>query len=106
LGAALPVVAVGAAALGPTPPQARAAAAGVGGGPALLLSPLGLVTISPVGSTSARSGEQEAKLARLSRQIALADTEARLAVRSPASRTRSTDVPSPESAAPGPGRRG
>jgi small membrane protein len=104
--AALTIVAGVVAVLVPDTLQVLADAVGVGRGTDLLLYMLGIVTIYLVGSTSARFREQEAKLARLSRQVALADTEARLAVRSPASRTRSTDVPSPESAAPGPGRCG
>jgi hypothetical protein len=103
--AALTVVAGVVAVLVPDILQALADAVGVGRGTDLLLYVLGIVTIYLVGSTSARFREQEAKLARLSRQVALADTEARLAVRSPASRTRSTDVPSPGSAAPPPGQR-
>jgi small membrane protein len=104
--AALTIVAGVVAVLVPETLQALADAVGVGRGTDLLLYTLGIVTIYLVGSTSARFREQEAKLARLSRQVALADAEARLALRSPASRTRSTDVPSPESAAPGPGRCG
>ncbi len=103
--AALTVVAGVVAVLVPDTLQALADFVGVGRGTDLLLYTLGIVTIYLVGSTSARFREQEAKLARLSRQVALADTEARLAVRSPTARTRATDVPSPESAAPGPGRR-
>ncbi|MGY2084938.1 DUF2304 family protein [Blastococcus sp. SYSU DS0539] len=51
---------------------------GVTRGTDLLLYVLALVVIYLVGSTSVRFREQEARLMRLSRQVALAETEARM----------------------------
>ena len=61
--------------------QALADFVGVGRGTDLLLYLLGLVIIYLVGSTSVRFREQEARLVRLSRQAALAETEVRLVAR-------------------------
>jgi hypothetical protein len=52
---------------------------GVTRGTDLLLYLLALVIIYLVGSTSVRFREQESRLVRLSRQVALAEAEARLA---------------------------
>jgi hypothetical protein len=52
---------------------------GVGRGTDLLLYVLGIVIIYLVGSTSARFREQEDRLVRLAREVALAEAEARLA---------------------------
>ena len=54
---------------------------GVDRGTDLLLYLLALVIIYLVGSTSVRFREQEARLVRLSREVALAETEARLLAR-------------------------
>lgn len=53
---------------------------GVTRGTDLLLYVLALVLIYLVGSTSVRFREQEARLVRLSRQVALAETEARMSL--------------------------
>ena len=52
---------------------------GVGRGTDLLLYVLGVVIIYLVGSTSVRFREQEGRLVRLAREVALSETEARLA---------------------------
>jgi hypothetical protein len=58
--------------------QAFADFVGVDRGTDLLLYVLAIVIMYFVGSTSARFREQEARLVRLSRELALAETEARL----------------------------
>jgi hypothetical protein len=58
--------------------QYAADAVGVTRGTDLLLYCLALVIIYLVGSTSVRFREQEARLVRLSRQVALAEAEARI----------------------------
>ncbi|TFV53608.1 DUF2304 domain-containing protein [Blastococcus sp. TF02A-35] len=60
--------------------QWAADAVGVTRGTDLLLYVLALVIIYLVGSTSVRFREQEARLVRLSRQVALAETEARMSL--------------------------
>jgi hypothetical protein len=67
------------AVLFPMSVQAVADAIGVTRGTDLLLYALALVIIYLVGSTSVRFREQESRLVRLSRQVALAEAEARLA---------------------------
>jgi small membrane protein len=62
----------------PNATQWAADAVGVTRGTDLLLYVLALVLIYLVGSTSVRFREQEARLVRLSRQLALAETEARI----------------------------
>jgi small membrane protein len=71
------------AVLFPSVMQALADAVGVTRGTDLLLYGLALVIIYLVGSTSVRFREQETRLVRLARQVALAETEARLASSSP-----------------------
>jgi small membrane protein len=58
--------------------QALADFVGVNRGTDLLLYMLAVVIIYLVGSTSVRFREQEARLVRLSREVALTETEARL----------------------------
>lgn len=58
--------------------QWAADAVGVTRGTDLLLYGLALVVIYLVGSTGVRFREQEARLVQLSRQVALAETEARI----------------------------
>ena len=77
--AALTVVAGVVAVLFPDLLQAVADVVGVTRGTDLLLYGLALVIIYLVGSTSVRFREQEARLVRLARQVALAEAEARLA---------------------------
>lgn len=77
--AALTVVAGVVAVLFPDLLQAVADAVGVTRGTDVMLYGLALVIIYLVGSTSVRFREQEARLVRLSRQVALAEVEARLA---------------------------
>ena len=66
------------AVLFPGATQWAADAVGVTRGTDLLLYTLALVVIYLVGSTGVRFREQEARLVRLSRQVALAETEARM----------------------------
>ncbi|WP_199588998.1 DUF2304 domain-containing protein [Blastococcus sp. TF02A-26] len=61
--------------------QELADVVGVDRGTDLLLYLLAIVVIYSVGSTSVRFREQEARLVRLARQVALAETEARLLAR-------------------------
>jgi len=65
--------------------QALADFVGVNRGTDLLLYMLAVVIIYLVGSTSVRFREQEARLVRLSREVALTETETRLLSRSKAS---------------------
>jgi hypothetical protein len=65
--------------------QALADVVGVDRGTDLLLYVLAVVIMYCVGSTSARFREQEARLVRLSREVALTETETRLLSRSKAS---------------------
>ena len=58
--------------------QALADLVGVDRGTDLLLYVLAVVILYLVGSTSVRFREQEARLVRLSREVALSETEARL----------------------------
>jgi hypothetical protein len=58
--------------------QAAADLVGVGRGTDLLLYVLGVVVMYFVGSTSARFREQEVRLVRLAREVALAECETRL----------------------------
>jgi hypothetical protein len=82
--AALTVVAGVVAVLFPGLLQALADFVGVTRGTDLMLYGLALVIIYLVGSTSVRFREQEARLVRLARQVALAEAEARIAAtRSP-----------------------
>jgi hypothetical protein len=82
--AAVTVVAGVVAVLFPSLLQALADFVGVTRGTDLLLYGLALVIIYLVGSTSVRFREQEARLVRLARQVALAEAEARVAAsRSP-----------------------
>jgi small membrane protein len=69
------------AVLFPNTLQALADLTGVTRGTDLLLYGLALVIIYLVGSTSVRFREQEARLVRLARQVALAEAEARVAER-------------------------
>jgi hypothetical protein len=78
--AALTVVAGVLAVLFPGLLQQLADWVGVTRGTDLMLYGLALVIIYLVGSTSVRFREQEARMVRLSRQVALAEAEARLAV--------------------------
>jgi hypothetical protein len=77
--AALTVVAGVVAVLFPDLLQSLAEFVGVTRGTDLMLYGLALVIIYLVGSTGVRFREQEARLVRLARQVALAETEARLA---------------------------
>jgi hypothetical protein len=77
--AVLTVVAGVVAVLFPDLLQDVADGVGVTRGTDLLLYGLALVIIYLVGSTSVRFREQEARLVRLARQVALAEAEARLA---------------------------
>jgi small membrane protein len=61
--------------------QALADFVGVDRGTDLLLYVLAIVIIYLVGSTSVRFREQETRLVRLSREVALAETETRLVTR-------------------------
>jgi hypothetical protein len=76
--AALTVVCGVVAVLVPESMQWLADRVGVDRGSDLLLYGLAMVIIYLVGSTSVRFREQEARLVRLSREVALADTRARL----------------------------
>jgi hypothetical protein len=77
--AALTMVAGAVAVMFPGLLQDAADAVGVTRGTDLLLYGLALVIIYLVGSTSVRFREQESRLVRLARQVALAETEARWA---------------------------
>jgi len=79
--AVLTVVAGVLAVLFPGILQALADLVGVDRGTDLLLYLLAVVIIYLVGSTSVRFREQEARLVRLSREVALTETEARLIAR-------------------------
>ncbi|MFD2090372.1 DUF2304 domain-containing protein [Blastococcus deserti] len=79
--AVLTVVAGVLAVLFPGILQALADFVGVDRGTDLLLYMLAVVIIYLVGSTSVRFREQEARLVRLSREVALTETEARLIAR-------------------------
>jgi len=79
--AVLTVVAGVLAVLFPGILQAVADLVGVGRGSDLLLYLLAVVLIYLVGSTSVRFREQEARLVSLSREVALAEAEARLVSR-------------------------
>jgi hypothetical protein len=76
--AGLTVLAAVLAVLFPGILQACADLVGVGRGTDLLLYVLGVVVMYFVGSTSARFREQEARLVRLAREVALAECETRL----------------------------
>jgi hypothetical protein len=76
--AALTIVAGVVSVLFPGLLQALADLVGVNRGTDLLLYGLAIVIIYLVGSVSVRFREQEARLTRLAREIALAETEARL----------------------------
>lgn len=76
--ALLTVVAGVVAVLFPSLLQDLADAVGVTRGTDLMLYGLALVIIYLVGSTSVRFREQESRLVRLARQVALAEAEARL----------------------------
>lgn len=76
--AGLTVVAGVFAVIFPDASQWAADLVGVTRGTDLLLYVLALVLIYLVGSTSVRFREQEARLVRLSRQVALAEAEARI----------------------------
>ncbi|NEM05020.1 DUF2304 family protein [Geodermatophilus normandii] len=76
--AGLTVVAGVLAVVFPDYTQYAADAVGVTRGTDLLLYGLALVLIYLVGSTSVRFREQESRLVRLSRQVALAEAEARI----------------------------
>ena len=76
--AALTVVGGVIAVIFPSAAQWAADFVGVTRGTDLLLYFLALVLIYLVGSTSVRFREQEARLVRLSRQVALAEAEARM----------------------------
>jgi hypothetical protein len=77
--AALTAVAGVVAVLFPGLLQALADAVGVTRGTDLMLYGLALVFIYSVGSTSVRFREQETRMVRLARQVALAEAEARRA---------------------------
>lgn len=77
--AALTVVFGAVAVVFPDTLQALADAVGVTRGTDLLLYVLALVIIYLVGSTSVRFREQESRMVRLARQVALAEAEARIA---------------------------
>jgi len=62
----------------PSIPQALADFVGVARGTDLLLYVLAVVIIYFIGSTSVRFREQQDRLVRLAREVALAETEARL----------------------------
>jgi hypothetical protein len=79
--AAVTVVAGVVAVLFPGLLQGLADFVGVTRGTDLMLYGLALVIIYLVGSTSVRFREQEARLVRLARQVALAEAEARVAER-------------------------
>jgi hypothetical protein len=79
--AALTVVCGVVAVLVPELMQWLADRVGVSRGSDLLLYGLAMVIIYLVGSTSVRFREQEARLVRLSREVALADARARLLAR-------------------------
>lgn len=68
--------------------QALADIVGVDRGTDFLVYVLAIVIIYTVGSTSVRFREQEARLVRLAREVALAETEARIAVQSRSSDDR------------------
>jgi small membrane protein len=78
--AALTVVAGVVAVLFPDLLQVLAEFVGVTRGTDLMLYGLALVIIYLVGSTGVRFREQEARLVRLARQVALAEAEARVAI--------------------------
>lgn len=69
------------AVLFPTILQSLADIVGVDRGTDLLLYLLAVVVIYSVGSTGVRFREQEARLVRVAREVALAECEARLVVR-------------------------
>jgi hypothetical protein len=79
--AGLTVVAGVLAVIFPNLLQSLADFVGVDRGTDLLLYLLAVVIIYLVGSTSVRFREQEARLVRLSREVALTETEARLIAR-------------------------
>ncbi len=79
--AVLTVVAGVFAVLFPASLQVMAEWVGVTRGTDLLLYALALVIIYLVGSTSVRFREQEARLVRLSREVALTEAQARLVAR-------------------------
>ncbi len=79
--AVLTVVAGAVAVLFPGLLQALADMVGVTRGTDLMLYGLALVIIYLVGSTSVRFREQEARLVRLAREVALADARTRLLAR-------------------------
>jgi small membrane protein len=79
--AVLTVVAGVLAVLFPGILQALADLVGVGRGTDLLIYLLAIVLIYMVGSTSVRFREQEARLVRLTREVALAEAETRLVIR-------------------------
>jgi len=76
--AVLTVVAGVLAVIFPSIPQALADFVGVDRGTDLLLYVLAVVIIYFIGSTSVRFREQQDRLVRLARELALAETEARL----------------------------
>lgn len=78
--AALTVVVGVLAVIFPNATQWAADLVGVTRGTDLLLYVLALVLIYLVGSTSVRFREQEARLVRLARQVALAEAEARISM--------------------------
>ena len=79
--AALTVVAGVLAVIFPDILQRLADLVGVARGTDLLLYVLAIVVIYFIGSTSVRFREQESRLVRLAREVALADCEARLVAR-------------------------
>ena len=80
--AALTVVVGVLAVIFPDATQWAADRVGVGRGTDLVLYVLALVVIYLVGSTGVRFREQEARIVRLSREVALAETEGRIGMRS------------------------
>jgi small membrane protein len=91
--AGITVVAGAVAVLFPGLLQALADLVGVTRGTDLMLYGLALVIIYLVGSTSVRFREQESRLVRLARQVALAEAEARLATQQSGRGPRAVPAP-------------